>query len=1063
MIKKISIILSLFILASNLLLSESRLLRFPDIHDNQVVFVYAGDIYTVDKTGGTARQLTSHKGLELFPKISPDGQMIAFSAEYSGIRQIYVMPSNGGTPKQLTYYNSVNGMPPRGGYDYQVLGWTPDNKNVIFRANRLPWSKRMGNYYTISVDGGLEKELPIPRGGTGDISPDGKKMVYTPIDREWRTWKRYRGGRAQDVWIFDMENITAEQITNHNMTDNMPVWVGDQIYFTSDRDYTLNLFAYDTKTNETKKITNHSEFDVLFPSSGNNNEVIYQNGGYLYLLNTNTNETKKISISVNTDGKYKQPVFKNIKENIANVSLLQEGNGAIFSARGEIFAIPKKYGEIINLTNTPGIREINAEVSPDGNKIVYYSDETGEYEIYTMDIDGKNKKQISKNTNIWMFPPVWSPDSKKVAFGDKNQNLNIINIKTGNKTVVDKGSYEDITYYKWSPDSKWITYNKSDDNFIKQIYVYSIDNNKVHQLGKSYANNINQVFTKDGNYLVFTSERDFNLEFSAYEFDYLYTDATRIYVAPLNNKADEFAPYKNDLKDNEKTKGENENNISINPDNFAERVTALPVADGNYYNLAVIDGKILYMSSGTLYQYDINSQKTDKVIDGINGYILNSKGDKILFMKGNDYGIQDFSTGMDNSNGLIDLSDLEMKIYPELEYKQIFNDAWRLMRDWFYDPNMHGYDWDALKQKYLPLVSHVERRSDLDFIIGELIGEVNAGHCYVNSGDEPDINRIESGLLGCKFEDDGNKHYKISKIFKGENWHKEFRSPLNEFPLKINEGNYLIAINGKEITTKENPYKYLENLGNNVITITVNTKSSKDGAKDYQVKTITAEHNLMAYDWVRRNREYVNKKTDGKIGYIWLPNTLFDGNRELYKWFYPQTQKQALIIDDRYNGGGFIPSMMIKLLERRTLNYWDRRGLEPLPDPLYSHDGPKATLINGYSSSGGDAFPYYFRELGLGKLIGERTWGGLIGISGNPQFIDGGSLNIPTFRFMDTEGNWAVENVGVSPDIEVKDRPDEMAKGNDPTIDKAIEHLMKELENFNIKKIEKPVPPDESK
>lgn len=1063
MLKKILLSLTLFFALTLYSNAESRLLRFPDVYENKVAFVYAGDIYTCSTDGGDAMQLTSHTGLELFPKFSPDGKWIAFSAEYSGIRQVYVMPSEGGLPKQLTYYNSVNDMPPRGGYDYQIIGWTPDSKNVIFRGNRLPWGGRMGKYYSIAIDGGLEKELPIPRGGSADISPDGKSITFSPIDREWRTWKRYRGGRNQDIWTFNLETLEAEHIVSNKMTDNIPVWIGNKIYFTSDREYTLNLFSYDLNSKEVTKVTNHTPFDVLFPSGDGKSQIVYQNGGYIYLLNTNTNETKKLNITVNTDGKYKQPRFENVKSNISNASVLPEGNGAIFTARGEIFAVPKENGRTINLTNTPGIREINAEVSPDGKKIVYYSDATGEYEIYTMNIDGSDKKQITKNTNIWMFAPVWSPDSKKVAFGDKNQKLRILDVESEKITDADKGKFDDITYYKWSPDSKWITYSKRIDNYMTQIFVYSLDDDKVMKLGSGFSNDNNPVFTQDGNYIVFSSERDFNLQFSAYEFDYLYANATRIYAAALNNNVAPFKPFKDDLN-NEETEKDTNNTVEIDPNRFADRVVALPVSDGNYGMLNTADGKILYMQGGTLMSYNINSQSTDEIISGIGGYSLNAEGNKVFFTSRGNYGIASLMPGQKTDGNTIDLSNMDMKINPALEYVQIYNDAWRLFRDWFYDPNMHGMDWKGIYDKYRPLVDNVERRSDLDFILGELIGEVNAGHCYVNSGDEPKVKRISSGLLGCRFEDTGDKYYKINDILKGENWHKSFRSPLDEFGVGVQEGDYLISIDGIEVTTKDNPYKYLENKGDKVVTVEVNSKPTDKGAKTFEVKTITKEHDLLAYDWVRKNREYVDKMSDGKIGYIWLPNTLFEGNRELYKWFYPQTIKEALIIDDRYNGGGFIPSMMIKLLERKTLNYWDRRGTQPTPDPLFSHDGPKVTLINGYSSSGGDAFPYYFRTLGLGKLIGERTWGGLIGISGNPHFIDGGSMNIPTFRITDTDGNWIIENEGVSPDINVIDRPDAMAKGNDPTLEAAVNELLKELKDNPVKQgINKPTPPDESK
>lgn len=1054
--------------------TETKLLRFPDIHFDQIVFVYAGDIYTVPSEGGIARQLTTFKGEELFPKISPNGRWIAFSAEYSGNRQVYIMPSEGGKPKQLTYYNPVQEMPPRGGYDYQILGWTPDSKNVLFLANRTPWGERMSKYYTISIDGGLEKELPPPHGGTGELSPDGKKLVFTPIDREWRTWKRHRGGRAQDVWIYDLEKDDSYQITDHEMTDNMPMWIEDKVYFTSDREYYLNIWSYDLRTEETEKITMHEAYDVLWPSSGPNDKIIYQNGGMLFVLDVDTKEYQQVPILIKDDESPIMPYYKNVKDDIQSYNISPAGNRALFGARGDIFSVPAKNGQIRNLTNTSKFREIFPTWSPDGKWIAYYSDEIGEYNIYIMPSKGKEEpKKISPFLKTWLFPPAWSPDSRKLLFADKDQNLNYIDIEEEKITVIDSVNYDDFGSYVWSPDSRWVAYTKVMSNYQRQIFVYSLGQNEVFHLGSGLSNDNEPVFTKDGKYIAFISMRDFNLKFSDYEFDYLYTNAAKLYVAALTDDAEPFLPPKVDEVEivnkqeidagNEEENRTDKVNVEIDINGFAGRVISLPLPTGNYSNLQASDNALLYIRNGSLYRFNISEQKEEEVLSSISNYILSDRMNKIISNKGKDYSIINNEPVQNFDSGKLDLSGMTKKIIPQDEWDQIYSDAWRLMRDWFYDPKMHGYDWGQIGMKYEKLLPYLNSRKDLDFLIGEMISEVNAGHTYVNNGDDVDIERINNGLLGCEFEDVGEKYYKISRIYQGENWHDIFRSPLTAQGVDVKPGDYLIKICGQEVTTDENPYKYLENKADKYVRITVSSSPSESGARDYRVKTIDSELELFFLDWIRHNREYVDKKSDGRIGYIWLPNTLFKGNQELYKWFYPQARdKDALIIDDRYNGGGFIPSMMIELLDRKTLNYWARKGLEPTPEPVFAHDGPKVCLINGYSSSGGDAFPYYFKKKGLGKLIGTTTWGGLIGISGNPSFTDGGGLNIPTFRILSPKGEWIIENEGVSPDIKVVDAPHLIHQGIDPSLDKAIEMLMDELKNNPPKEIELPPAPDES-
>ncbi len=1053
----------------------TRLLRFPDISKDKIAFVYAGDIWIVDANGGTARQLTSHEGIELFPKFSPDGKWIAFSGEYSGNRQVYIIPVEGGSPTQLTYYNDVGIMPPRGGFDYQVLGWTPGGKSVLFRGNRLPWGERMGKYFTISIEGGFETPLLIPEGGGGMLSPDGSKMVYTPIEREWRTWKRYRGGRAQDVWIFDLKNNTTEKITDWLGTDNQPMWVDNKIYFTSDRTGTLNLYSYDLSSKQTEAVTTYDNYDVLWPSAGED-QIVYENGGYIYKYDPSNNKSDKVPIKVFGDFPGTFPYIKNMKDHVNWFEISPTGKRALFEARGDVFTVPAENGEIVNITQTPGIREIDPVWSPHGKWIAYLSDKTGEYEVFMKSSDGSGEeKQITDDGRIWRFSPIWSPDSKKLAFSDKNQKLWYVDVNSGNAVEVDQSRFNDITDYQWSPDSKWLTYTKGSESRMSSVWVYSLDQKKAMQLSSELTNEFNPVFSQDGKYIYFFSNRDFNLKFSNWEFNYVYTNPTRVYAAALNPDIPAlFQPKSDEEQINAETekdeKDENDTSgvvVKIEPENFENRITVLPGSSGNYSSLLPAENGVLYIfrdDAGIKLKYfNANDEKEVTILEDIGNYVVSSDGKKILYAKAGEFGIVDVRENQKNTDARLNLNKLEIKIFPKEEWKQIYVDGWRLLRDWFYDANMHGLDWEKMKEKYEQLVPFVSHRMDLDYIFGELGGELSAGHVYVDWGDFKRVERRDGGLLGCELEADPTGFYRITKIFKGENWHSDFRSPLTEYGVNVKEGNYIIAIHNNELKSNENPYKHLENKADRVVTLLVNDKPSYDGAREEKVKPVKSEGNLRYLDWVNSRMKMVDKLSGGRIGYIHIPNTAVEGNRELFKYFYPQTNKDALIVDDRYNGGGFVPDRMIELLDRTTLNYWTRRSIEPNPVPGIVHDGPKACLINGYSSSGGDAFPYYFRKKNLGKIIGTRTWGGLIGISGNPNLMDGGSINIPVFRFLDTDGKWAVENEGVYPDIEVVDRADLVVQGRDPSLEKAVEVLLEELKNNPPKKIVVPPPPDESK
>ncbi|WP_267175902.1 S41 family peptidase [Marinicella marina] len=1048
----------------------TKLLRYADIHQDHVTFVYAGDIYTANIKSGEAKRLTSFDGFEAFPKFSRDGKRIAFSAEYTGSRQVFVMDMDGSNLQQLTWYNDVGPMPPRGGFDYRILDWTPDNKHILVKANRLPWGVRTGQPYLVPADGGMEAPLAVPETGGGMLSPDGNKYVYTPIDREFRTWKRYRGGRAQDVWIYDLQENSSQRITTHAATDHQPVWIGDDIYFISDRDYHLNLYKY-VADGEPQKVTHHDQFDALWPSAGPA-AIVYENGGHLWRFDPVSSTTEQLSIQITANAENLLAERKNVKDYIDSMAISPEGKRVAIAARGEVFSVPAQKGEIRNISNTPSAREIDVAWSPNGSHIAYLSDATGEYEVYVQDVKSGNVTQITDDGGVWRYPPVWSPDSKKIAYSDTNQTLWSVDVKSKKIRKLDRSTRNDIDDFSWSPDSQWLVYTKTEVSGFSSIFVYGFKDGSVKRLTSKAFNDFSPVFDPNGHYLFFLSNRDYNLSFSSYEFNYLYHQATRVYAAPLNDAVPALYPFEDDgiTTSNEKEDEDAAETVVVNlqVEGFNQRVRALPGNASNYNNIQTNGDAVFVVENGAngnaIKMIDLSKDEAPKTVLADSGnYLLSADGKHMLVQKQGKYAVIEAKAEQKLKDRHLDLKNLTLKIDPTTEWRQMYTDAWRILRDWFYDPGMHGMDWQAIHDKYLPLAKAATHRTDLDYVFGEIAGEMNAGHIYVNSGDQPTVKRQQNGLLGAEFKKHKSGYFEITHIFKGENWTPNRRSPLTEAGVNAEVGDFIIAINGKSTKNVANIYQLLEHTVGRTVSIDINNKAQSKGSRQVHVKPIASESQLRYFNWVESRRAMVDKLSDGRIGYVHLPNTAVDGNRELFKQLLPQINKDALIIDDRYNGGGFIPDRMIEILSRTTMNYWKRRGLDldSNATPLIAHDGPKVMLTNGQSSSGGDALPYYFRKAGLGKIIGTRTWGGLIGISGNPSLADGGSILASTFRFMDTEGNWAVENEGVTPDIEVIDRPELVAAGRDPSLERGVEELLKDLQENPRKLIKSPPAPTE--
>ncbi len=1062
------------LLASTATQAETRLLRFPDISASQIVFVYAGDIYITGRDGGNAIRLTADAGQELYPKFSPDGSQIAFSAEYNGTRQVYVIPANGGTPRQLTWYSDIGPMPVRGGTDYRVLDWSPDGRHVLVRANRLAYDERGGRPYLVPVDGGMETPLAIPESGGGMFSADGKTMVYTPIDRDFRSWKRYRGGRAQDVWTYDLVNNRSKRLTFFKGTDHQPMWVDDAVYFVSDRTGTLNLYRMpvdgDDRVTPPTAITRFNDFDVLWPSAGPG-AIVFEQAGAIWRLDVASGEARRLVIHVMGDSAASLPSIKNVAGQIESFGLSPNGKRVLFGARGELFSVPAKKGAIRNLSQTPAAREISVSWSPDGLSIAYLSDASGEYEIH---VRGESRdapaRRVTVDGDTWRNAPVWSPDSRFLAFTDQRHRLRVLDVVSGKVTDADVGQYGPLGDPVWSPDSRFIAYEKTGRTQVPTIWMYALDSGKAEQLLSDTAPNTSPSFDPKGRYLYFVSNRDFNLTNSSYEFNYLYTRGARIYAASLRKQGPSLASIDSDEANTSRPRADEDGGrrVQIDVDGFDARVVPLPPRSGNYVGLQALDDGVIYLARGgndsqgaVLHRQFLSEDKPRKIAEGVRAYALSQDQERLLVRHGEDWSLIEPKAGADLKAGKLDLGQLDLRIDPRVEWRQMFVDAWRILRDWFYDENMHGGDarWLAVRDRYLPLVEHVASRADLDYLLHEMAGEANAGHVYVDGGDHPGIERRGGGFLGAELLADASGYFRIGRIFPGENWAPNTRSPLTEAGIDVREGEYLISVDGVDARTVKNAWALFEGKADRVAEIRVSASPDAAQARLLRVRLQSSELSLRYLDWVQTRRAMVDRLSAGRIGYIHLPNTAVDGNRELMRGFLAYAHKDALIIDDRYNGGGFIPDRMIEMLSRQPLNYWKRRGLEPNATPLLSHTGPKAMLINGLSSSGGDALPYYFRKLKLGPLIGTRTWGGLVGISGNPGLADGGILLAATFRFLDTDGNWAVENEGVAPDVEVIDLPEAIHAGRDPSLEKGVEMLLKELEATPPRGISAPAAP----
>jgi tricorn protease len=1061
---------------------EARLLRFPAIYNNQIVFTYAGDLYTVAAEGGIARKLTNHDGYEMFARFSPDGKTIAFTGQYDGNTEVYTMNSQGGIPRRITFTATLerDDVADRMGPNNIVFGWKHDNSNIVFRSRKKSFNDFNGSLYTVNIDGSLPEEIPVPRGGFCSFSPDDQKMAYNRIFREFRTWKRYRGGMADDIWIFDFKTKKIENITNNPANDIIPMWYGNKIYFLSDRDENkrMNLFVYDLISKQTKKLTDFKDFDIKFPSLGNN-AIVYENGGYIYKMDLDCEKSEKVKITIAEDFVTGRSVLKDVSKSITNFEISPDGKRALFGAHGEVFTVPEKFGETRNLTQSSGIHERDSKWSVDGKWISYISDKTGEDEIFIQVQDGSQPaEQVTTGGANYKYQPLWSPDSKKLLWSDRKQNLQYVDIITKVITEVDSDSIFEITDYAWSPDSKWIVYSKNSENRFRQIFLYSLGQKKSFPVTENWYNSFNGSFSSDSKYLFFVSSRDFNPDFSNIEATISYSNMNGIYFVSLNKdvpslfnlKSDEVNMTKHEVKAEDTAKNKEAKapvkipEPQIDIDGIQGRIVKLPVQASDYFNLNSVDNKLYYQRRGkndeksTLYFYDFDKRE-EKNLGQADGYEISANKKKMILAQSGTYAIIDVPSSEIKLSDKLNLSGLQMQINKHEEWQQIYKESWRQMRDFFYSPTMNGVDWKAQGDKYSELVKYVNHRNDLTYIIGELIGELSSGHTYVGGGERPQPERIKTGLLGAEISKDKTTGYfRIDKILKGQNWNGQVRSPLTEIGVNAKEGDYILEVDGIPVKNMNNIYESLVNKAGKQVRLVLNSTPAEHGKHEVTVMPIADESHLYYLKWVNDNIEKVNNATNGRVGYVHIPDMGVGGLNEFVKYYYPQLNKEALIIDVRGNGGGFVSQIIIERLRRIASQITIARNTKPGIDPDGTLYGPLVMLCDEFSASDGDIVTYRFKFYKLGTVVGKRTWGGVVGIRNSLPFVDGGFLNRPEFSRYDLEGGkWIIEGVGVEPDIVVDNDPYLEFTGTDQQLNKAIEVILEDLKTKG-KRISNPPP-----
>ncbi|MDR0962424.1 MAG: PDZ domain-containing protein, partial [Mediterranea sp.] len=953
---------------------EARLLRFPATNGQEIAFAYAGDLYRVSINGGEAVRLTSHVGYEMFPRYSPDGKTIAFTGQYDGNTEVYAIPADGGEPLRLTYTatNSRDDLGDRMGPNNIVMTWTPDGKQIVYR-NRIG-DGFDGKLWQVGAQGGMPQVIPLPEGGFCSYSPDGKELAYNRTMREFRTWKYYQGGQAAEVWIYNADKKSVERVTDNPAQDIFPMWDGNEIFFLSDRNRTMNLFVYNRQTKQTEQVTRYTDYDIKFPCIYGHT-IVFEKGGYLYKFDTQTRRAEQVNVTLASDNIYARSEVKNVASQISDAALSPDGTRLVLTARGDVFDVPVTKGVTRNITRTPGVHERAADWAPDGKSVAYISDATGETELWLYTVADGKTEQLTRDNDTYIRRFVWSPDAKQIAYTDRNNRIVLVDVASKRKSTVAQEPLAEFRSVQFSPDSRWLTYTRPSSNMYSIIYLYDIAAKKEYAVTDKWYSSSQPLFSNDGKYLVFVSDRDFNPTYGALEWNHVYTNMSNIYIALLTKDTPSpFLtpdPQVNALAD----KAKKDSLVRFDPDGIGDRILSLPIRPGRYGTVYADANRIYYIQQGKTKCFDLKSLKEEEVADGYMGVTNNRKPTHALFTQRNKLYVTSLSGVPVNLKEPVYTGDMTVTTdYPK-EWAQIFDEAWRAFRDGFYQPNMHGVNWKAMKEKYGVLVPYVKNRVDLNYVIGEMIGELTSGHAYVNLGEYDQPARLQTGMLGAEISrDPSTGFFRLEKILEGASWSRKLRSPLTEPGVKVAQGDYIVAIDGVPTNSVKDMYALLVGKAGVRTELTVNGKAQLAGAHKVVITPISDEYPLYHYAWIQENIRKVDKASGGKIGYIYIPDMGVEGLNEFSRYFYPQVDKEGLIIDDRSNGGGNVSPMILERLSREAYRLtMSRHSTNIGTVPEATQTGPKVCLINKYSASDGDLFPWGFRALGLGKLIGMRT------------------------------------------------------------------------------------------
>jgi tricorn protease len=1082
--KSLLTLFALIAAATAVFAQGTMLLRQPTISQENIAFVYANDLWIVSRNGGDARRLTSNEGMESNPHFSPDGKHIAFTGQYDGNTDVYLIPTEGGQPERLTWHPGAD----------QVTGWTPDGESILFATSRegvLPTME--SKIYKINKKGGMPEALPIPRAVAGEISEDSKYIAYQQIGFWDPEWRNYRGGQAKPIWIVDLKDYSLKmtpRTDNERHTD--PVWLNNVVYFLSERDYANNVWSFNPATNELKQHTFHADFDVKSLDAGGG-LIVYEQGGFLHTLNPADGTTKKLTINVRGDFHWARERWMDVRATaLQNASLSPTGQRALFEYRGEVFTVPKEKGNWRNITNASGSAERFPVWSPDGKRIAYFSDASGEYQLMITDQEGLEKpKVISIPNPTFFFRPEWSPDGKYIAYTDTDYNLLYTDVNSGITKKADTERYAHPNRSMnpvWSPDSKWIAYARLIDSHYKVIKVHNVETGQTLELTDGMADAISPEWDVTGKYLYFLASTNFGLNTGWLDMSSYDRPVTRaLYLIVLSkDDASPLAPRSDDEKDKPKeepatpaTSSKTSSKtppppppaktpvVKIDMDNIAQRILAVDVPLRNYTALYPgPEGYVFYAENVpnqqgfTLHRYNFKDLKTEVYLTPVNEVSVSNDRKSLLYRSNSTWGI--LGTSDNNKkpgDGKLDaLASLQVKITPMDEWKQILREGWRYQRDFLYVNNTHGAPWNDVYTWYSPWVEHVRHRTDLNYIVDILGGEVAVGHSYTSGGDMPEVKNVPIGLLGADYEVSGN-YYRFKKIYTGENWNPDLKAPLREPGINIQAGDYLLEVNGKAINASDNLYKYFEGTANRQIKIRVNSRPSLDGSRLVTVVPVENENQLRMMHWVESNRKKVNELSNGQLAYVYLPNTGQPGYTYFNRYYFAQQDKKGAIIDERNNGGGSAADYMVDIMARQLHGYFNSRANDhrPFLTPNAGIFGPKVMLINERAGSGGDLLPYLFNKMKIGPLVGTQTWGGLVGTWDTPLFVDGGRMVAPRGGFYDINGEWAVEGVGIAPDIAVEQTPADVIKGRDPQLERAVQEALSLMKTQGVEL--KPEPP----